>query len=146
MPDQRPLAAKVLDLVVYAPVGLAVRLSSDLPGRVAGGCARVQQRVQVARWVGEMAVTFGRSEVERRLTTAAEHRSLQPIVAAPLAMVSAHKPSAPPFEGYEHLAAAQIVQLLGRLPHAELVLIRDYETAHRRRRTILAKLTQLLGS
>ena len=93
-----------------------------------------------------MAVTFGRSEVERRLTTAAEHRSLQPIVAAPLAMVSAHQPSAPPFEGYEHLAAAQIVQLLGRLPHAELVLIRDYETAHRRRRTILAKLTQLLGS
>ncbi|MGB8862138.1 MAG: hypothetical protein WCC60_22975 [Ilumatobacteraceae bacterium] len=147
MADQRPLIEKVLDLVLYAPVGLAVHLTQDVPTLVASGRTRVQERVQVARWVGEMAVTYGRRELEKRLTTAAsEHHSLEPVIAGPLAVVAAHEPAAPPFEGYEHLAAAQIVQLLARLPHSELALIREYEAAHRARRTILAKLDQLLGS
>jgi hypothetical protein len=146
MAAQRPLFEKVLDLVVYAPVGLAVQLGTDVPTLVATGRTRVTERVQVARWVGEMAVTYGRQQIERRLATVSDdHHVLEPLVAMPLAAVAASVPAHPPFDGYEHLAAAQIVQLLGRLPHAELVLIRDYEAAHRARRTILAKLEQLLG-
>ncbi|MEQ1698898.1 MAG: hypothetical protein ABMA25_02260 [Ilumatobacteraceae bacterium] len=144
--SQRPLVSKVLDLAVYAPVGLAVQLSTDLPNLVAIGRTRVRERVQVARWVGEMAVTYGRAELEKRLTAAAAHPVLEPVVHAPLAVVAAHEPSPPPFEGYNELAAAQVVQLLARLPHAELVLVRDYEQAHRARRTVLAKLAQLLGA
>lgn len=145
MAAQRPLVEKVLDLVVYAPVGLAAQLRADVPSLVATGRTRVGQRVQLARWVGEMAVTYGRREIERRLTVVADdHHVLQPLVAVPRAAVAPHEPAPPPFDGYEHLAAAQIVQLLGRLPHAELELIRDYEAAHRSRRTILAKLEQLL--
>lgn len=145
MAAQRPLLEKVLDLVVYVPVGLAAQLRADVPSLVSTGRTRVSERVQVARWVGEMAVTYGRKELERRLTTVSdEHHVLEPLVAVPRAAVAAHVPALAPFEGYEHLAAAQIVQLLGRLPHAELELIRDYETAHRSRRTILAKLEQLL--
>lgn len=143
---QRPLASKVLDLAVYAPVGLVVQLSSDLPNLVATGRARVHERVQVARWVGEMAVTYGRAELEKRLTAAAENPVLEPVVHVPLAVVAAHEPSPPPFEGYNELAAAQVVQLLVRLPHAELLLVQDYEQAHRARRTVLAKLDQLLGT
>ena len=137
----RPLHEKVLDLVLYAPVGLAAQVASDLPAVVAAG----RQRVQLARWVGEMAVTYGRRELEKRLTQASHTPVLEPVVALPLAVVHAYEPPAPPFEGYEQLAAAQVVQLLGRLPHAELVMVRDYEAAHRQRRTILAKLQQLLG-
>lgn len=144
--SQRPLASKVLDLAVYAPVGLVVQLSSDLPNLVATGRARVHERVQVARWVGEMAVTYGRAELEKRLTAAAENPVLEPVVHVPLAVVAAHEPSPPPFEGYNELAAAQVVQLLVRLPHAELLLVQDYEQAHRARRTVLAKLDQLLGT
>lgn len=143
MAAQRPLVEKVLDLVVYAPVGLVVQLRADVPSLVSTGRSRVSERVQVARWVGEMAVTYGRKELERRLTTVSDdHHVLEPLVAVPRAAV--HVEALPPFDGYEHLAAAQIVQLLGRLPHAELELIRDYELAHRSRRTILAKLEQLL--
>ena len=58
MPPQRPLFEKVLDLVVYAPVGLALQLRVDVPTLVASGRTRVHERVQVARWVGEMAVTY----------------------------------------------------------------------------------------
>ena len=147
MTAQRPLIEKVLDIALFVPVGLAAHVWPDAPARVASGRTRVQERVQVARWVGEMAVTFGRREIEKRLTAAAaEHTSLEPIVAAPLAVVHEHQPPAPPFDGYEHLAAAQVVQLLGRLPHGELIIIQQYEAAHRGRRTILAKLDQLLGS
>jgi len=128
-------------MVVYAPIGVAAQVSSNLPALVAAG----RQRVQVARWVGEMAVTFGRRELERRLTQVSHTPVLEPVVALPLAVVATHEPSAPPFDGYPQLAAAQVVQLLGRLPHAELVMVRDYETAHRQRRTVLAKLQQLLG-
>lgn len=144
--SQRPLVSKVLDLAVFAPVGLAVQLSTDLPNLVATGRTRVRERVQVARWVGEMAVTYGRAELEKRLTAAAANPVLEPVVHTPLAVVAAHEPSPPPFEGYNELAAAQVVQLLARLPHAELVLVRDYEQAHRARRTVLAKLEQLLGA
>ena len=146
MAHQRPLIDKVIDLALFVPVGLAAHVWPDVPERVASGRTRVQERVQVARWVGQMAVTFGRHELEKRLTAVAtEHTSLEPIVAGPLAVVHDHEPPAPPFDGYEHLAAAQVVQLLGRLPHGELLLIQEYEAAHRARRTILAKLDQLLG-
>ncbi len=113
-------------------MGLVAHCWPDAPERVASGRTRVQKRVQVAHWVGEMAVTFGRHELEKRLTAVAtEHTSLEPIVAGPLAVVHDHEPAAPPFDGYEHLAAAQVVQLLGRLPHGELLLIQEYEAAHR---------------
>ena len=149
MPPQRPLFEKVLDLAVYAPVGLALQLRVDVPTLVASGRTRVHERVQVARWVGEMAVNYGKQTIERRmvgeatpvLPSTARPRRGVPAVAA--RVESAHQ--SPPFEGYDHLAAAQIVQLLGRLPHGELELIRDYESSRRGRRTILAKLGQLIG-
>lgn len=144
MTDQRPLIEKVLNVVVYAPVGVALQLRSDLDTLVTSGRTRVTERVQVARWIGEMAVTYGRRELERRMTdAAAQPVDVEPVVEPTLSLVA---PSlTPPFDGYQHLAAAQVVQLLGRLPRGELTLIREYETANRGRRTILAKLDQLLG-
>lgn len=48
-------------------------------------------------------------------------------------------------EGYESLAASQVVARLERLAPAELEQIRDFETNHRGRRTILGKIDQLLA-
>ena len=144
MIDQRPLIEKVLDIAVYAPVGLAVQLRSDLDTFVNSGRTRVSERVQVARWIGEMAVTYGRRELEKRLA----NNSVEVDVAEPALVPQAGlhtSPLAPPFDGYQHLAAAQVVQLLGRLAPDELVAIRAYERANRGRRTILAKLDQLIG-
>lgn len=147
MPAQRPLFEKVLDLVVYAPVGLALQLRADVPTLVASGRTRVHERVQVARWVGEMTVTYGKQTIEHRLQAGATATS--PAAQRPeeeLEAVAAHPVHhSPPFDGYDHLAAPQIVQLLGRLPHGELSLIREYEAAKRGRRTILAKIDQLIA-
>ena len=145
MTGQRPLIEKVLDIVVYAPVGLALQLHSDLDTVVTSGRTRVSERVQVARWIGEMAVIYGRRELEKRMTSvsaelvAVESVAIEPATPVALPLVT------PPFEGYQSLAAAQVVQLLGRLPADELAQVREYESANRGRRTILAKLDQLLG-
>jgi len=48
-------------------------------------------------------------------------------------------------EGYESLAASQVVARLERLQPAELERIRDFEANHRGRRTILGKIEQLLA-
>jgi hypothetical protein len=151
MTDQRPLVEKMLELVVAAPARLIGRAATDLPTAVAEVRARVENKVKVAHWIGEMAVTTGRQELGRRLrptpppaldTPVAGQRDGGSAVAprAPIAPVSR-----PPFEGYDELAAAQIVQLLPRLPHADLRLIHAYEAAGRSRRTILHRIQQLVG-
>lgn len=47
--------------------------------------------------------------------------------------------------GYDSLSASQVVQRLGGLSVGELEAIRDHELSHRRRRTILNRVDQLLG-
>lgn len=50
-----------------------------------------------------------------------------------------------PLHGYESLAASHVVARLERLAPGELEQIRDFELAHRGRRTILGKINQLLA-
>ncbi len=151
MTEQRPVIEKVLDIVLYAPVGLVLQLRSDVDTFVSNGRTQVAERIQVARWIGEMAVTYARRDLDKRMAA----RSAEAVTAEPSPVAAPDVPSPvampaqavrPPFDGYQSLAAAQVVQLLGRLPAAELAIIRDYETATRGRRTILAKLEQLLSS
>lgn len=50
-----------------------------------------------------------------------------------------------PIPGYDALSASQVVERLSGLGSAELLAVREYETAHRNRRTILGKIDQLTG-
>ncbi len=134
MDDPRPLAEKVFEVLVYAPVGLISQLGEDLPRLAAQGRNTVRNRVQVARWVGEMAVHYGRRELKHRL---------QP---SPTLPSSEAEPVELPFDGYDSLTAQQVVKLLGSLPMAELGLVREYEVANRARRTVLTRIDRLLGS
>lgn len=134
MDDPRPLAEKVLEVLVYAPVGLMAQLGEDLPRLAADGRSKVRNRVQVARWVGEMAVHYGRRELKHRL---------QP---SPTLPSSEAEPVELPFDGYDSLTAQQVVKLLGSLPMAELGLLREYEVANRARQTVLTRIDRLLGS
>jgi hypothetical protein len=150
--DERPLIEQVLDVVLYAPVGLANQLRTDLPSLVADGRSALESRVKVAHWVGEMTVQFGRRAIEQKLAERRRPAAGHVVVESTSTdeATPAQQPTAPhsqhaPFDGYDQLAATQIVQLLGRLPHAELRIVRDYETTHRHRRTVLAKIDQLLG-
>ena len=50
-----------------------------------------------------------------------------------------------PIEAYESLAASHVVARLEALSPSELQQIRQFEAAHRGRRTVLGKIDQLLG-
>jgi len=139
MDEQRPVLEKLLDLVVYAPAGLVGQVRNELPKLIADGRTKLENRVRVAHWIGEMAVTTGRKEVGRRLAAARPTGATSPSAAEP----TGHRH--PPFDGYDGLPAAEIVKLLARLPRPDLELIREYEAAGRRRRTILNRLGELLG-
>jgi hypothetical protein len=50
-----------------------------------------------------------------------------------------------PIEEYESLAASHVVARLANLSPAELREVREFEAAHRGRRTVLGRIDQLLG-
>lgn len=167
-----PLGA-ALDLFVYAPVGLAVTAAEELPRLVAKGHSTLDTRLSMARVVGQFAVARGRQMMEQRIERAATRVSTgtadtetggeQPADAggpAPTPMdagLAGRGPVAAPHSGtdagpsashlaipgYDSLSASQVVQRLAGLTGEELSAVRDYEEAHRGRRTILNRVDQL---
>lgn len=67
MTDERSPLDNALDLLVYAPVGLALTAAEELPKLAAKGRAQVQNQMTIARMVGQFAVAQGRKEIEKRL-------------------------------------------------------------------------------
>jgi len=65
--EQRSALEGALDVLVYAPVGLALTAAEEIPKLAAKGRARVQDQIGVARMVGHFAVAQGRKEIEKRL-------------------------------------------------------------------------------
>jgi len=65
--EQRSALDNALDLLVYAPVGLALTAAEELPKLAAKGRTQVQGQLTMARMVGQFAVTQGRKEIEKRL-------------------------------------------------------------------------------
>jgi hypothetical protein len=142
-PAPKDLFDRWLDLAVYAPIGIALRVAEDLPRLSAAGRERAEGRVQLAKMVGQMAVAYGRTELDKRI--AQQRSATAPSSTAP---EPDHQPRAvevapPPFEGYDALPASEIVQRLNRSSAAERRRVVAYESANRARRTILAKAEQL---
>ena len=158
MSDERPLGG-VLDLAVYAPVGVLLELRERLPRQVRQRRQALENRVQLARFIGRIAVQQGQKELAKRLhpepalgiATIAEPAS---IATGPVALVSmvpsVEMPVEMPVEAvnlpiaeYESLAAIHVVERLGSLRPDELEAVRSFEQGHRGRRTVLAKVAQL---
>ncbi len=158
-------AERLVDLALYAPVGLAVRAREELPSLISTGRAHAASRVETARMVGRVAVEQGRRLLRERLEAAiAGRRAAQSTpgadarAATPAPAASTPAPAAADAAGaasprssdlaidhYDSLAAAQVVDLLPSLSPAELDDVERYERAHRNRRTILGKIAQLRG-
>jgi hypothetical protein len=64
MSEPRSPLQQVLDLVVFAPLGLAVTVVEDFPDLAEKGRTRLQQRATTARIVGQFAVTAGRRRLQ----------------------------------------------------------------------------------
>ena len=154
---------RLVELTVYAPIGAAAIVRERMPEVIATGREQVHQRVTLARFIGQMVVTQGRRELERRLAAAGGDQGDQgdqgdhaapvaapagpgPVRSAPLGRPrSEPAPTAAslPIDDYESLAASQVVARLGGLAAAELDSVEAFERANRNRRTVLNRIVQL---
>ncbi len=160
---------RLVELFVYAPVGLALTLKDDLGTVVDRGRRTVSPQVKVAKFMGRLAVAQATraagdlvdETIGRVMSTpppaqspptgpARSEQAAAPSTGNGSAGPRAERPSRPtPDEeqlaipGYDSLSAAQVVQRLGGLTDGELASVRRYEEAHRGRRTILGKIDQL---
>jgi len=167
VPEAKTPLDRVLDLFVFAPLGLAVTARTQLPDLVATGRAQVEGQITLARFMGQFAVKKGTVEVGKRLRAYSDRSAQRPSdqpspepdrVAGD--RVAATVP-AEPFDpaprqsgattaaadlaipGYDALSASQVVQRLAGLSSIELEQVRLYESATRGRKTVLTKISQL---
>ncbi|HUR19076.1 MAG TPA: hypothetical protein VMZ51_09125 [Acidimicrobiales bacterium] len=163
MTEPRSPLDQILDLLVYAPVGLALAVRDELPRLVEKGRSQTDSQVAMARMLGQMAAGKGQQEMGKvlndlwaRLSGGAGSTPEQPHPAtpAPAPTVSPSEspapsgPAAPSAEdlaipGYDALSAPQVVQRLSGLSSEELEAVSAYEAASRQRQTILGRITQL---
>jgi hypothetical protein len=64
---------QALELLVYAPVGLALSARDELPKLVAKGRERVTGQLAMAKLIGQFATTQGQREVRQRAGRIVEH-------------------------------------------------------------------------
>jgi len=169
MADGKDPVRQAVDLMVYAPIGLITLAQKELPNLINTGKTRFDNQITLAKFMGQMAVKQARRSVERRLREVQEARrtgdASTALIEATIADESAPPPlplslpealieavaEAPelraadvlPIDGYDSLAASQVVMRLASLTADELEIIRIHEETHRARRTILGKISQL---
>jgi hypothetical protein len=163
-------AEQLLDLLVYAPLGLLLEARDLLPKLAEKGRQRLGGQVTVARMVGELAVRQGQRRAEKVLERLRQqnsagtgsrtapappgngHRPGQATAAGTSAgpgpapapgTVAAAGSSSLAIPGYDTLSASQVVPRLEGLSGAELDAVRAYEEATRARKTVLTRIDQL---
>jgi hypothetical protein len=154
-----------VELLVYAPVGLAVSAKEVVPRLVERGRTKVTTQVSAARIIGRFAVEQGqlratkafaraREEAQQRLDQVTAPNGSPPRVAPRSPVVRPATPTPRPatsgpggaelaIPGYDSLSASQVLPRLEGLSDDELESVRVYESAHRGRKTILGRITQL---
>jgi hypothetical protein len=155
--DESKSTDQLVDLLVYAPVGIALEAVDNLPKFIARG----KSQVTLGRFVARAAAKKGTSTIEslgERVVQEAGQAIVdlfgidlsrdapaedEPIV-SPRSTGSSPESSLPIPE-YDSQAAAQIVKLLGQLTAEERELVETHERAGRNRVTILRKIEQLRG-
>ena len=147
----RPRPLHVLrDLFVYAPVGFLLEAPRLVPELVETGRERLTGCRRPSSSEAERAA--------RRPSGSSRRRAGTPATLAPVAEVPAGVEQEIPVEvlgpdgddeatlaipSYDQLAASQVVARLAGLDAAELAEIEAYEQAHRSRRTVLSRISQL---
>lgn len=155
-----------VELLVYAPVGLAVSAKEVVPQLVERGRTKVSTQVSAARVIGRFAVEQGHARASKAFARAredAQHRldlltapnngpasraeSRPRIVPraspAPRPATSGPGGAELAIPGYDSLSASQVLPRLDGLSDDELESVRAYESAHRGRKTILGRIAQL---
>jgi hypothetical protein len=148
------------ELFVYAPIGVASRLSKDLPSLIEEGRAKYG----VAKVMGTFAAQQGKRQFEERLRTATHgfwpQPAGQPATGNPKSSTQA-TPKTPttqeadveaptvadvadlPIARYDTLSATQVLSHLAGLTPEQRNVIAEHERNTRSRRTILQRIEQL---
>lgn len=158
---------RAVDLLVYAPLGLAVTARDALPDLIDKGRHQLGGQVRTARMMGEMAVAQGQREADKAMAQIGQRLAAldlfpprRPSSAPPegpearTSPMTPEAPGEPPTQtsvsaddlaipGYDALSASQVVQRLAGLSPEELELVREYEAATRHRQTLLTRISQL---
>ena len=164
MTEPRRPVDQALDLLVYAPLGLALSARDLIPKLAERGREQWTSQVGVARLIGQFAVRQGTVEAEKAFARARD-QALAKLSELGLTSSGGGDPSDAGADGaaadgfprrpepgpasalaipdYDSLSASQVVPRLSGLAPTELEVVRAYEAAHRGRKTILSKITQL---
>jgi hypothetical protein len=157
---EKGLVRRTLDLCVFAPVGVAMNITEDLPGLIGKGRDRVEQEISNARVAGEYVLGRFQRRMTARLDSlrhsddrAAPESPRRAAPTAPAAAPPAARPAPDAADAatlgaaladYDTLSASQVVRRLEGLGPEELRAVQRYESATRHRRTILNRASQLL--
>ena len=71
MPEQNSPFDVAMDLLVFAPLGIAITAAEELPRLAAKGRAQVSGQINTAKVVGQFAMAQGRKRMEQRFGHAA---------------------------------------------------------------------------
>jgi len=169
MTEHKSPVDQALDLLVFAPLGLALTAAEELPKLIEKGRQRATSQAGLYRMMGQFAVNEGQHRAERFVRQAQERLSdltgntgaAGPAAAAPSARPAPAPSAASERSGngqrpaarlssdelaipaYDTLSAPQVVQRLAGLSAEELESVRTYEAATRGRKTILSRVAQL---
>lgn len=143
---------QLLDLLVYAPVGLALEALDNFPRLVERG----KSQVTLGRFVARTAAKKGSSTLEGLADRVSNEAGQVIVDLFGIDLTPDPAPEEPveatarvvvaddfPIAEYDSQAAAQIVKLLPQLSDDELGTIEAHEAANRNRVTILRKIAQL---
>ena len=163
-PEQTPVR-RALELLVFAPVGVALTVAEDLPALIAKGRQRFEADVRNARVIGEFVVTQGQRDLINRVGKLIHSKPTARTPGSPMASSPSEGSAVPPpparsakpepdpadgvivdeaLAGYDTLSASQVVRRLESLPLEQLRAVHRHEASHRNRRTILNRAHQLL--
>lgn len=139
--DEEDLAERLLDLVVYAPLGLALEAKDLLPKLAERG----RGQVALTRLAGTVAARQGQNEAEKLVD------DIRASISGFLGLADQNDGPAQsvpdpdddlPIPGYPSMTAVQVISLLADLNDDELDTIEAYERTNRGRTTVLNRIAQ----
>lgn len=131
-------AERLLDLLVYVPLGLALE-AKDLVPKLA---ERGRGQVALTRLAGTVAARRGQSEAAKVVDDL--RSNVESFFAAGSAAQERPEPEDPglPIPEYADLTAVEVIPMLADLDDAQLDEIEAFERANRNRSTVLNRIRQ----
>lgn len=115
MTDSRHPWERWVDIGVFAPIGVITSLREDLPRYVRQGRQAIENRIVLARWIGQMAVQHGRRQIELELAASngAAHHEDEQVEHDEPQLASSERDPEPEIESAVEPAVAPVVEPVG---------------------------------